>query len=79
MDRVFKFEEIDRVFEKFYREDQSRSGDDANLGLGLYIAQTIVKKHNGSIVIQNRPEGGAYTKIIISEMDLKKHQNPKQF
>ncbi|MBE1555367.1 sensor histidine kinase [Sporosarcina limicola] len=64
----FQNKGIGRMFEKFYREDQSRSGHDANLGLGLYIAQMIVKQHNGSITIQNRPEGGAYTEVIIGEV-----------
>jgi signal transduction histidine kinase len=64
----FKSKATEKVFDKFYREDESRSGNEANFGLGLYIAQTIVKKHHGAITIQNRPEGGAFTKIIISEM-----------
>ena len=40
----FQNEETGRVFKKFYRGDVSRSGEDSNFGLGLYIAQMIVKE-----------------------------------
>jgi two-component system, OmpR family, lantibiotic biosynthesis sensor histidine kinase NisK/SpaK len=55
----------EKVFEKFYREDPSRSGDSGHSGLGLYIAQTIAKKHGGEIIASNREEGGAYVNIVI--------------
>lgn len=65
----FPKQNIGQVFSKFYREDQSRTGTGAHSGLGLYIAQELVKKHHGSITVQNRPEGGAYTKISIPLKD----------
>ncbi|WP_062107443.1 sensor histidine kinase [Bacillus niameyensis] len=66
----FQNERPERVFTKFYREDPSRTG--THFGLGLYIAFMIVKKHNGSISAQNRPEGGAYIKVIIPNSRLSK-------
>ncbi|MFS0647358.1 sensor histidine kinase [Siminovitchia sp. 179-K 8D1 HS] len=65
----FQQKNADRLFTKFYREDESRTGTDGNFGLGLYIAHTIAKKHNGSILMKNRPEGGAYTKVIMRELN----------
>lgn len=49
-------EELPRVFEKFYRagDGNGRSGS----GLGLSICQGIVESHNGTIIAQNRKEGG---------------------
>ncbi|MCM3112591.1 sensor histidine kinase [Lederbergia lenta] len=64
----FQQEETGRVFKKFYRGDASRSGEDSNFGLGLYIAQMIVKKHHGAITVQNHAQGGAYTKIIFKAL-----------
>lgn len=61
----FQKQNIEQVFTKFYREDQSRTGTSAHSGLGLYIAQEIVKKHHGLITVQNRPEGGADTRVSI--------------
>jgi signal transduction histidine kinase len=46
-----------RIFERFYRADESRSG--AGAGLGLAIAAWIVREHGGSIVAANNDSGGA--------------------
>jgi signal transduction histidine kinase len=52
-------EEIGRVFERFYKTDQSRSYDTRGAGLGLYLSQTIVKMHGGSIYADS--DGETYT------------------
>ncbi len=64
----FHQEETEHVFKRFYRGDDSRSGEDSNFGLGLYIAQMIVNKHHGYITVQNRAQGGAYTKVVIKDL-----------
>ncbi|HSP33334.1 MAG TPA: ATP-binding protein, partial [Thermoanaerobaculia bacterium] len=50
-------EHIDRIFERFYRVDRSRSVPGA--GLGLAIAKHLVLLHGGTIRAWNRPGGGA--------------------
>jgi signal transduction histidine kinase len=47
----------ERMFERFWRDDQSRPSGGA--GLGLAIAQGLVQAHGGRIWAENRPEGGA--------------------
>ena len=47
----------DRVFEKFYRGDESRRG--GGVGLGLAICRGIVEAHGGRLRAANRPDGGA--------------------
>lgn len=64
----FQPKETNRIFDKFYRGDSSRSGADSNFGLGLYIAQMIVKKHGGTITVHNNVGGGAYTKVIVNAL-----------
>lgn len=64
----FQPEETNRIFDKFYRGDSSRSGADSNFGLGLYIAQMIVKKHGGTISVDNHIQGGAYTKVVVNAL-----------
>jgi signal transduction histidine kinase len=57
-----------RVFERFYRADQSRSGGGA--GLGLAIAAWIVREHGGEIVAANNDRGGATFSIDLPAAPL---------
>lgn len=48
---------IDRVFERFFRGDASHSSEIDGCGLGLTIAQWIVKSHRGDIAITSDANG----------------------
>ncbi|WDW07320.1 sensor histidine kinase [Priestia aryabhattai] len=61
----FALSNKEQVFKKFYREDASRTSGHGNLGLGLYIAHSIVKNHGGSITVDNKETGGALFKIVL--------------
>lgn len=52
----FPAEEIDKVFEKFYRLKNSSTG---GTGLGLSIVKGFVEAMNGTISLENMPDGGA--------------------
>lgn len=49
--------DLPHVFERMYQGDQSRSAK--GNGLGLSIAKELVVAHNGSINVENDPDGGA--------------------
>jgi signal transduction histidine kinase len=51
-------DELQRVFEPFYRLEQSRSRETGGTGLGLAIVQSIVQAHGGQITLANRSGGG---------------------
>jgi signal transduction histidine kinase len=51
-------EELERVFEPFYRLESSRNRDSGGTGLGLSIARDIAEAHGGSLALANLPQGG---------------------
>ena len=46
-------EDIERVFERFYRVDKSRSQETGGTGLGLAIVKHTVQKYNGTVSIKS--------------------------
>ena len=55
-------EELPRLFEPFYR---GRQGGRPGLGLGLFLARTIVEAHGGHLEITSEPgAGSAFTLIL---------------
>lgn len=49
------------IFDRFYRESKSRESTGNHYGLGLSIASTIVKKHNGKISIESKNGKNTFT------------------
>ena len=50
-------EAISKLFEPFYRVDQSRNRQTGGTGLGLYIVKTILDLHGAKIEITNTIQG----------------------
>ena len=48
-------EEAERVFERFYRADESRSRASGGVGLGLAIVAAVAQAHGGNVVAESVP------------------------
>ena len=55
----------EKVFDRFYRVDNSRNNQTGGSGLGLAIVKSIVDAHNGKITISDTEGGGATFEIEI--------------
>ena len=54
-----------KVFERFYRVDDSRSRDTGGAGLGLSIARWIATAHGGRIEVQSAPGVGSTFTVVL--------------
>lgn len=55
----------EKVFERFYRADNSRNRETGGSGLGLSIVSTIVQHHDGEIVADETAGGGATFRVTL--------------
>ncbi|MBR3803002.1 MAG: HAMP domain-containing histidine kinase [Clostridia bacterium] len=57
-------DELQKIFERFYKVDKSRSADAKSTGLGLYIVKSILELHNGKIYAESVE--GRYTEFVFT-------------
>ncbi|MDQ3681165.1 MAG: HAMP domain-containing histidine kinase [Actinomycetota bacterium] len=58
-------DEAERVFERFYRADPSRSRASGGTGLGLSIVAAIARSHGGAASVESRPGAGATFRVAL--------------
>ncbi|WP_243002633.1 sensor histidine kinase [Lachnotalea glycerini] len=59
--KVIPNQELNNIFKKFYRVEQSRSENTGGTGLGLAIAKNVVDMHNGTIEVTSSLKGTSFT------------------
>ena len=60
-----KAEEAERVFERFYRADTSRSRVSGGVGLGLSIVAAVAEAHGGTVSARSEPGNGSTFRITL--------------
>jgi signal transduction histidine kinase len=58
-------DELDRLFERFYRPDRSRSRKTGGFGLGLSIVKSVATAHGGTVGLAGRAEGGLEVTVTL--------------
>ena len=58
-------QDLEKIFQPFYRLDDARNRPTGGAGLGLSIADRAVRLHGGRLRASNRPEGGLEVEIRI--------------
>jgi signal transduction histidine kinase len=59
------FEELERVFEPFYRSEPSRNRQTGGMGLGLALVRSVAVAHGGHAMLENRTERGLRARIAL--------------
>ncbi|MBT5634483.1 MAG: hypothetical protein HOJ23_02725 [Gammaproteobacteria bacterium] len=57
-------DQLEQVFEPFYRVDPARSPQITGAGLGMTIAREIIRSHGGDVTLRNRR--GAGLSVVIT-------------
>ena len=55
--------EMEKVFDPFYRLEPSRNPRTGGIGLGLSITQSVIHAHGGELSLSNRREGGLMVRV----------------
>ena len=58
-------DQLEGIFARFGRLDESRSRDLGGVGLGLTIVKAIAQAHGGSVAVRSRPGGGSVFDLLL--------------
>jgi signal transduction histidine kinase len=58
-------DQLERVFDPFYRVEDSRNRETGGTGLGLPIARNIFRAHGGDVTLANRAGGGLRATVVL--------------
>lgn len=56
-------EELEKVFEKYYRG--AKSAGSSGAGIGLYLVRRIIEQHRGRVSLAGRPGGGIIAEVVL--------------
>lgn len=60
-----KSENINRIFDRFYKVNEARTGNSSGAGLGLTMVKKIVELHHGEIDVESTPNNGSIFRLYL--------------
>ena len=63
-------EDLNRIFERFYRVDKSRSKDKGGTGLGLAIVKHILEAHNQKVIVTSAVGKGSTFRFALPSIRM---------
>ena len=58
-------EDLEHIFDRFYRSDKARARETGGFGLGLAICKGIVEAHGGEISVTSSDEDGTTFTVLL--------------
>ncbi|SKC43301.1 sensor histidine kinase [Okibacterium fritillariae] len=62
----------EKIFERFWRADSSRTRETGGSGLGLAIVSSIIRAHEGTVTVDETPGGGATFRVTLPLLDAQR-------
>jgi signal transduction histidine kinase/DNA-binding LacI/PurR family transcriptional regulator/AraC-like DNA-binding protein len=69
-------DELQHIFDEFWRSERTVTGDHGGLGLGLAICKHLVELHGGTISVRSDSQSGAGAIFVITLPTLKRASEP---
>lgn len=66
-------EELENIFNRFYRVDKARERESGGTGLGLAIAKEFIQAHGGFIQVESKAGEGSQFKILLPVQNEREH------
>ncbi len=69
-------DDLDRIWERFFKVDRGRSKKNKGTGLGLAIVKELVELHEGTITVNSEPGMGSSFTILLPAIDKYRLERP---
>lgn len=63
---IISKDSMEHIFDRFYKDDESRTSKTGSYGLGLSIAKEIINSHKGKITVTSNEEQGTTFTVVLS-------------